>query len=204
MKKAIVTGIVALSLTTVSGFAVAQFGALGGALGGGGSSSSVSAETIVSKYVSGTKSVMTADAFMLRALGLKEQAEKEELAAKNLTEGATASSLEDAAKIQTESSETIAAEMTGKKVVLDAAAKADYTKGLLNLAKGIKEYIGMSSDVKNFKPGISSVGASLEAATYVVKTLPDSISSLTKTLTQAVEFARENKIEVPAEATALL
>ena len=97
----------------------AQLGGLANSLlGEKGSSKSVTAESIVQKYVDGSKDVMTADVHLLHALGLKEQAAKEELAVKNLTEGATVSGLEDAAAIQTESSKMLAEKMNEKKVVI--------------------------------------------------------------------------------------
>lgn len=205
MKKKFAKAIVFTAFVAVSGLSVAQFSMpkMPGAVTGG-SASSVSAEGLVKNYVSGTKNVMSADVKMLKALGLKEQAAKEELAAKNLTEGATASSLEDAAKIQTESSKALAGKMAEKTVVIDAEGKKNYTAGLVDLAKGIKDYASVGSDVKNFRPGLNSLGDAGNSAAYIVKTLPDSSSNLMSTLTRAVEFAKENKIEVPAEATSLL
>lgn len=204
MKQKILAALLGLAVATTSGLAYAQFGGLGNVLGGGSSSGSVSAEGLVKSYVGGTRDVMTADVYMLNALGLKEQAAKEELAMKNLTEGSTSSGLEDAAKVQSESSKALEEKMNGKKVSLDAEGKKNYTLGLLNLAKGIKGYMGMSGDIKNFRPGLSSLSGAGSAAVYVVKSLPDSTTNLIGTLKKAVTFARENKIEVPAEATSLL
>lgn len=203
MKNKIATLIVSVSMAAISGSALAQFSApkLPGASSG---SSSVSAEGLVKNYVSGTKSVMSGNSKMLKAIGLKDQAAKEELAAKNLTEGATSSALEDAAKVQTESSKALADKMAEKKVVLDAEGKKNYTAGLVDLAKGIKSYSSVGADAKNFKPNPASLGGAGEAAMYVVKTLPDSSTNLMSLLKRAVEFAKENKIEVPAEATSLL
>lgn len=147
---------------------------------------------------------MNADAKLLEALGLKEQAAKEELAAKNLTEGATKGGLEDAAKVQTESSKALADAMTGNKVAFTADAKKNFTQGLGHLAGGIKSYIGMSSDVKSFKPGLGSFGGAGAAAVYIAKSLPDSITGLKDTLTRAIAFAKENKIQVPDDATSVL
>lgn len=203
MKQKVLAIMLGIAVVTASGIASAQFGGLGNALGGG-SSSSVTAEGLVKSYVGGTREVMTSDVYMLNALGLKEQAAKEELAMKNLTEGSTQSGLEDAAKVQTESSKALEARMNDKKVTLDAEGKKNYTLGLVSLAKGIKSYMGMSGDVKNFRPGLNSLSGAGSAAVYVVKTLPDSTTNLMGTLKKAVSFAREHKVEVPAEATSLL
>ncbi|NTV69056.1 MAG: hypothetical protein HGA71_02810 [Azonexaceae bacterium] len=204
MKKNFLVAALSIAVATASSVAYAQLGALSSALGGAGSGSSVSAEGLVRNYVGGTKNVMTADIYMLNALGLKEQAAKEELAMKNLTEGSTSAGLEDAAKVQTESSKALEEKMNGKKVTMDAEGKKNYSLGLLSLAKGVKDYMGMSGDVKNFRPGLGSIGGAGGAAVYVVKSLPDSTTNLLGTLKKAVAFARENKIEVPAEATSVL
>lgn len=195
-----------IAITLASVPAHAQLGGLGGSLLGGKSSSeqNVTAESLVKKYVDGSKDVMTADVHLLNALGLKEQAAKEELAVKNLTEGATASGLEDAVAIQTESSKALAEKMNEKKVVMDNKSKKTYTKGLLYLAKGMLKYKGLTSDVKNYTPSVSSIGTAGNSALYITKSLPTSSKNLYETLKKAVSFARENKIEVPKEATSLL
>lgn len=211
MKQNLLVAMLSVALAAASSAAYAQFGGITKALGGGSDvaaaatgGSSVSAEGLVKSYVGGTKNVMTADVYMLNALGLKEQAAKEELAMKNLTEGSTAGGLEDAAKVQTESSKALEAKMGEKKVVMDEEGKKNYTRGLVSLAKGIKDYTGMSGDVKNFRPGLGSLSGAGAAAAYVVKSLPSSTSNLLGTLKKAVAFARDNKIEVPAEATSVL
>ena len=198
--------VVGIAIALASAPTYAQLGGLAGSLLGGknSTSKSISAESIVKKYVDGSKDVMTADVHLLNALGLKEQAAKEELAAKNLTEGATASGLEDAVAIQTESSKALAEKMNEKKVVIDDKSKKTYTKGLLYLAKGILKYKGLTSDVKGYTPSVSSIGTAGNSALYITKSLPTSSKNLYETLKKAVSFARENKIEVPKEATSLL
>ena len=200
--------VVGIAIALASAPTYAQLGGLAGSLLGGknsnSTSKSISAENIVKKYVDGSKDVMTADVHLLNALGLKEQAAKEELAAKNMTEGATASGLEDAVAIQTESSKALAEKMNEEKVVMDDKSKKTYTKGLLYLAKGMLKYKGLTSDVKSYTPSVSSIGTAGNSALYIVKSLPTSSKNLYETLKKAVSFARENKIEVPKEATSLL
>lgn len=197
--------IISLATLCFAGAATAQLGGLGAALGGGAKGGgSVTAESLVKNYVSGAKNVLSADAKLLAAVGLKDQAANAELQAKNLTEGATASNLEDAAKVQTDSSKALSEKLDGKKVVLDAEGKKMFGRGVVDLVKGLSDYKKMSSDVSNFKPSLTSIGGAGEAAMVVVKTLPDNTTNLTATLKKVVDFAKENKIEVPQEATSLL
>ncbi len=203
MKNKLVKIAFGAALITISSLSVAQFNITKMFDSATGSGASVTSEGLVKNYVEGTKYVMSADVKMLKALGLKEQAAKEELAAKNLTEGATASALDDAAKVQTESSKALANKMNEKKVAIDAEGKKNYTAGLVDLAKGIKNYATVTNDVKNLRPSLTSMSA-VESAAYIVKTIPESSSNLLATLKRAVEFAKENKIEVPSEATSLI
>lgn len=202
MRKNILGTTLALALVTLAAPSHAQLGGLTKLAGGGGSS--VSAESLVKSYISGTQQVMSADANFLKALGLKEQAEKSELAAKNLTSSATTSGLEDAALVRTQNNQALEAAMTGKKVELSADSKKSYALGLVDLVKGVKSYTGMTGDVKGFKPSASSLGSGAAAAAYVVKSLPDTLSGLKGTLKRSIDFAKENKIEIPADATSLL
>ncbi len=196
-------GLVALA---VSGTASAQLGGLG-KLGGGSSSGSVSSDQIVAEYVAGDRSVLSAQGNMLTAVGLKDEGDKAALESKNLTDGATKDNLEEAGKIQTDSSKALQDKMNDKKVVMDANAKKQFGQGLLDLSKGIILYVNMKKDVSGYKPGISSLGASALSAGYVVKSLPGSIVNLGTTLKAAITFAQSNNIPVPKEAsdaTALL
>jgi hypothetical protein len=205
MKSSYVKAIAGVALVLVSGFASAQLGGFAKSLGGGGGGAT--AEQIVTKYVGAAQSVMRADAGMLSAVGLKDEAEKASVQAKNLTEGATKNSLEEASAVQTASSAALEKALKGKKIEMDDASKKQFAGGVAELAKGVIQYVGMSKDVSGFKPGLSSIGNSAGSALYVAKNLPDSIKSLGSTLKLAIDFAKTNNIPVPKEAndaTALL
>lgn len=202
MNKKLLEVLACLAVSTIATSAFAfNLPAVPSATGGAAASGGASAEQIVKKYVGGTKNVISADTNMLKALGLKDQAAKSELSAKTMTEGATSDALEDAAKVQTESSKAIEAKMTGEKVVMDAASKKQFANGMVDLASGIKQYIGMSSDVKGFKPSVSSVGGATGSAIFIAKSLPTSTSNLMGTLKKAIEFSKANDIAVPKEAS---
>lgn len=202
MSRKILGAVLALAVTALSAPTYAQLGGLGNALGGGGSS--VSADSLVKSYVGGTQQVMSADVSFLKALGLKEQAEKAELSAKNLTTGPTVATIQDTERVQTENSKALETAMGGNKVTLSADSKKTYAQGLVDLVKGIKSYTGMAGDVKGFKPSVTSLGSGAAAAAYVVKSLPGNLSNLKNTLKRTVDFAKENKIDIPADATSLL
>jgi hypothetical protein len=203
MKKNLLATVLGITIATFSAAAFAQFGGLGGALGGN-SGSNVSAESLVKNYVGGTQLVMNSDASFLKALDMKEQAEKVEIAAKNLTQGPTTANLEEAAKIQTDSSKALAETMGAKKVTMSADSKKHYVRGVVDLVRGIKAYTSMTGDVQNFRPSVTSLGSGATAAIYVVKSLPSTLVALKDTLTRSIAFAKENNIELPADATSAI
>lgn len=202
MKSTYVKAIAGIAMAMIAGAASAQLGGLTKALNIGGSSGgSVTAEQIVAKYVGGAQSVMRADANMLAAVGLKDEAEKASVQAKNLTEGATKGALEEAAAVRTANSEALERSLNGKKIEMDAASKKQFANGVGDLARGVIQYIDMSKDVGSFKPGMSSIGAAAGSALFVAKNLPDSIKNLGRSLKTAVDFSKANNIPVPKEAT---
>jgi hypothetical protein len=199
MKKSSLQLLLATSLVLCSSPSFAQLGGFSNPLKGG-SSSGASSEQIVSKYVAGSRNVMQADAKMLEAVGLKDEAAKAALQAKNLTEGATKDSLEEANKVQTENSKALEEKLTGQKVAMDANSKKLFAAGVQDLASGVILYVGMSKDAAGFKPSVTSLGASTLTAVYAVKTLPGSIKNLASTLKMVMKFSKANDIPVPREA----
>ncbi|HXA48585.1 MAG TPA: hypothetical protein VNW52_13200 [Burkholderiaceae bacterium] len=199
MKKIAIGLVAGLALVAASGSAFAQLGGLIGGLKGGGSS--VSPDQIVNEYVAGSQSVLTANSFMLEAVGQKDEAAKAALEAKNLTQGATSDSLSEAERVQTESSKSLEDALNGKKITMDEASKKKFSQGMVNLAQGVVLYVKMAVDVKGFKPGITSIGASATGAIYVVKTLPESTQNVATTMKAAIAFSKANDIPVPKEAS---
>jgi hypothetical protein len=188
------------ALLIMSSLAFAQLGGLGNVLGGKKNDSNISPEQIVKDYVGGAKNVMIADSHMLTALGLKDQADAAAVQAKNLTEGASKDVLESANKLQTENSKLLEEKLSGKKVVMDEKSKKEFSQGLIELSKGVIQYVSMSKSVSGFKPSPTSIGASTNSAIFIAKTLPTSLTGLGKTLKMAIDFSKENNIPVPKEA----
>jgi len=201
MKSAHVVGaklVFALALA-VTGPAHAQ---LGGLLGGGGGGASP--ESIVTTYVAGAKLVLNAQERLLSAIGRKEEAARAALNAQNLTTGATKQDLEDAAKTQTENSKILEEGLKAKETALDAESKVVYAQGLASLGGGVGKYVGLVPQLKNFKPGITSIGNAALGAVYVAQTLPSNVTSLQSTLSAAIDFGKNQGVEIPADATAAL
>ena len=133
---------------------------------------------------------------------MKDEAEKLEAKAKNLTSGATSDSLEDTATEQNAGNKALEDKFTAGKVILTAEGKKQFSAGLLDFAKGVTGYVGMASSVTKYKPSVSDVGAAAGSAMYIVKSLPATTENVTSTLKHAVAFAKENKIDLPKDVSA--
>lgn len=206
---AALTGVVLLiGIPAISVAQLPSFGGLGSKPSGGGDLSGQQAG-LVKSYVAGGKDVLSSQSKLLEALGLKDQAATAQATANALGEGATAQNLQDANKVQSDSSTALSDALKNQNGTLDAQSKQSYTQGLVLLASGLIKYTGMKQDVAGFSKGLAGPGAlmaggKLQAGTYIVKTLPTSISNTSSTLSSAVSFAKSHGIEVPPDATAAL
>lgn len=214
MKTSIATGIVAFALATPT-LAFAQFGNMlgnvSGALGGkpansGATGADVGAQQtqLVRTYVAAGKDVLTANGRMAEALGIKAQAVNDTAT----SDAFSASQLEAQDKAISTDAASVSAALKSGATLKDSQAKAKYAQGLLALASGVRRYMGMGKDVQSFSSGLSSVSplqlGSLQSGVYIVRNLPGNLSNLTDVLKSAVDFARTNGVEVPADATSLL
>ena len=194
------------------GFPLAGFG-LGGLCGLGGSKSSggttgadlgVQQDSLVRSYVAAGKEVLTANSHFADALGIKAQV----VNATATSDSLSAKDIEAQDKAISANAAAVSDAMKAGATLKDAESKAKYSKGLISLASGVMKYKGMTKDAQGFSSGLS--GASpmmlpkLQSGAYVVKSLPSSVSNLSGSLKSAIDFAKNNGVEIPADATSLL
>jgi hypothetical protein len=200
---AVLTASAAAPTALFAQFSMPTIPGLGKPAGGAPADLGGQQDSLMRNFSSANKDVLTANAKMAEALGLKDQATSAQTAANSLTEGATKDNLSDANKAVADTGGAIAAAMA-KKPELDAASKATFATGLVSLLSGVTRYVGLSSDVKNMSMGLK--GASpmqmpkLGSALYVVSNFPSSASQLSKAVQNATAFAKENGIAVPANS----
>lgn len=206
MKKLIALTFATLTLALpVAAFAQFSLPSLGGKSSSGGAQPDLSGQqdSLVRGFVAANKDVLTANSKMADALGLKEKSGQAQATADSLGEGATKDNLSDANKVVADSGNAVAAEMA-KKPVLDAQAKTTFGLGLVALVSGVNKYVGLGKNVKDMSSGLSSASPmmlpKLQSAAYVVSNFPGSASNVAKVLKNAIDFAKSNGIEVPANA----
>ncbi|MET4576193.1 hypothetical protein [Ottowia thiooxydans] len=210
MKK-IVTISVAAALLAIAPLSHAQFGSMLGnvksALGSGSSGGGdigARQDQLVRSYVAAGKDVSTANSHLADALGIKAQA----VNAAATSDSLSAKDIEEQDKAISANTAAVSEALKSGATLKDSEAKAKYAQGLLFLATGVKKYIGMSSEAQGFTSGLSSISplqlGKLQAGAYVVKSVPTSVTNLTSVLKSAVDFARNNGVEIPQDATSLL
>jgi hypothetical protein len=176
----------------------AQFGGLGGMLGGGGGSGPTP-EKLLTEYFVGTAAVLNANSKILTALGMKEAADLAASNATNMKAGATTDAIKEAAKVQTDGSKIIQEKLADKNLKLDDAAKKQMGEGYLSLAAGSLAYVVFIKDAKDFKPSATSLGASAVALAAIVPRIPEDTKNLLATYKAVAAYAKDNKIPAPSE-----
>lgn len=195
----------ALPLSASAQFSLPSVPGLNKLTGGGASGGDLSGQqdALIRSFVAANKDVLTANARMADALGLKDEAAKAQATADSLTDGATKDNLSDANKAVSDTGGAVAQAMA-QKPTLDAAAKAKFTSGLGSLVQGTMKYGTVGKNVKSMGSSLSSASPTmlpkLQSAVYVVGNFPTSATELSKALQNAVSFAQDSGIEVPANS----
>jgi len=210
MKKMFVIALMTVALAAPS-LSVAQLGNMLGGLGGSKSSGGntgadlgAQQDSLVRNYVAAGKDVLTANSYFADALGIKAQA----VNATATSDSLSAKDIEAQDKAISANAAAVSDAMKAGATLKDAESKAKYSKGLVSLVSGVVKYKGMTKDAQGFSSGLSSASPmmlpKLQSGAYVVKSLPSSVSNLSGSLKSAIDFAKSNGVEIPADATSLL
>ena len=178
----------------------AQFGGLGGGFGGlTGGGAGPSPDKLMAEYFLGASSILNAQAKILNAIGLKDQADLAASNAANMKDGATTDSIKEAEKVQTENSLKIQEALANKNLVLDDNAKKQIGEGYASLAVGSLSYIVFIKDAKDYKPSPTSIGKAVLTLAVIVPRIPEDIKNLFNTYKAVSAYAKDNKIPAPKD-----
>lgn len=208
MKKILAATLIA-AFAAAPGVASAQFSlpSVPGLGKSGGSSASADVvgqgDALVRNYVAANTEVLSANAKMAAALGLKDKAAAADSTINSMSGGATEGNLSEGNKVVADTGGAIAAEMA-RKPVLDATSKAVFAAGLVHLVNGGTKYVALGKDVKDMGGSLKSASpmqmTKLSSAAWVVSKFPGSATELFNALKAAIAFARDQGIEVPANS----
>lgn len=210
MKKTLAVAVTAIALA-VPALSSAQFAnPLGSLMGSKSSGNAASADigaqqdSLVRTYLAAGKNVLTANVHMTEALGIKAKSINDAASA----DAFSAKDIEAQDKAISADSAAIAESLKSGATLKDEVAKTKYAQGLVSLAVGVKKYVDMSKEAQGFASGVSTASplqmGKLQSGIYIAKSLPGSVTNLTGVLKSAIDFARKNGVEVPAEATSVI
>jgi len=205
MKRSILSLVAVLALTPVA----ANAGMFDAVPSMGGSSSSAAGgdpvtaqDKLVADYIISDKLVLAGQAKMAEALGLKTEAAKFQARADGLQSN-NLSNKDDIA--QSEASVKAIEDAQAAHPTLDKNSKATYAAGLAGLVSGVVKYIALKDGVQSLSSSISSASPmmlpKLQTGAFLVKSFPASAKNLVGAVQSATQFAKDQKIPVPADAS---
>jgi len=161
-------------------------------------------DQLVNLYAAAGKNVLTGNAKMADAVGLKDKAAAARAAGDALGDGATKGALNDADKATSDTNAAIAEKLKNTDK-MDAPAKQQYAAGIVSLAQGLVKYTAMKGSFTSFQKSLSSASPmllpKLQTGAYIVSSFPSSLTNLSSALSNAVAFAKTHDIPVPKDAT---
>jgi hypothetical protein len=193
-----------------------QFGIGGGNAQGNaapGAASSGGVSQLLQNYVGANQQVLAGQSSLASAMGLGSAAGQAQQAAGLLNGTPSASQLSQVGSTQQSLSQTLTQAFASRSASTSAAPidKQSFSDGLASLGKGVSQYSSMQSSLGSvgqmnpsslLQSGLNPQTA--EAASYIAKSAPGQLQSLTSTLSQAVQFATSHGISVPSAASAAL
>ena len=171
-------------------------------------------DKLVKSYVSSASNINGAQILLLEAFGLKEEAAKLKAEEKSFSDGSISD--ESSIKRQTEMSENankVIQERIKSGAKISEDGKKQFTKSFKPYVKGLIGTKSVASEAGAFvdsaKSTISSasytdkmsVTGKLKSGMFVATEIPGYVQSLWDTSKMMVSYGKENKIEVPKDAT---
>ncbi|WP_153077082.1 hypothetical protein [Paraburkholderia bonniea] len=181
-----------------------------------GGHSAVSTETgglsgLLQNYIGANQEVLNGQSNLASAMGLSSSVGQIQQAAGLLNGTPSVNQLSKIGGTQQSVSQALTQAFMSRGVSAPPVNKQAFTEGLAALGKGVSQYAGLSSGLGNItqmnpasllQSGLNPQTA--QAASYIAQSAPGQLKSLVVTLSQAVQFASNNGINVPAVATAAL
>lgn len=163
---------------------------------------SVKVEDVIPNFVAATQPLIAAQANVLTALGLADQAAKLKAAGAELTAVATRGTIEGVMEQQGDAAEAIADKLDDKPQ-LDAANSQLFASGMRELALGTAQYTTMSKDLEPLRKRWRGGGVTT-GGLFVAKGLPFTVKKLGSSLKAAAEYSAASKIALAPEVAEIV
>lgn len=158
---------------------------------------SVKVEDVIPNFVAATQPLIAAQANVLTALGMAEQAAKLKAAGAELTTGATRGTIEGVMEQQGDAAEAIEDKLDDKPQ-LDAANTELFATGMRELAAGTAQYAAMSKELEPLRKRWRGGGVTT-GALFVAKGLPFTVKKLGSSLKAAAGYSSASRIPLAPE-----
>ena len=155
------------------------------------------------RFVTGTLDAMAAQASMMTALGLAEQAASVTAQAKDLNRDTAPGTVESIMGARAKAAQALSAKLATPGLTLDDAKKGQFGADIDALARAIKLYEEISTDLPWMKTQLRGAGAKGRTGLFVAKSIPNYTRDMKLELAAAVAFARANSIAFAPEVNAL-
>ena len=156
------------------------------------------------RFVTATLDAMAAQASMMTALGLGDQAAVVTAQAKDLNRDTPPGMVDSIMTARLKAAQALSAKLATAGLKLDDAMKAQFGADIDALARSIKLYEEISTDLPWMKTQLRGAGAKGRTGLFVAKSIPDYTRDMKVELAAAVTFAKANSIAFAPEVTTLL
>lgn len=154
------------------------------------------------KFVTSTLDAMAAQASMLTAVGLTEQAASVTAQSKELSRATPPGAIERIMATRAAAGKALNAKLAG--LSLEAEKKPQFSADIDALALAIKHYDQLTTDMPMLKSQLRGAGDKGRSGLFVAKSIADYKRDLRQDLAAAVAFARANNIVYAPEVNAIL
>lgn len=155
---------------------------------------------VMPRFVDAAQDALAADANLLAALGMPEQAASVMSRSKEMTVNASAGTIEEIMAQHSAAVAVLAPKLATSGEALSDASKVQLSKGIDGLAQALVQIDGMSGDLPGLKKMMRDAGAKARSGYFVSRSLGQYRGEMKQQLRAAIAFAKANNVPFPPEA----
>lgn len=155
---------------------------------------------VMPRFVDAAQDALAADANLLAALGMPEQAAVVVSRSKEMTVDATAGTVEEIMAQHSAAVALLAPKLAASGVTLSEAGKEQLSKGIDGLARALVQIDALSTDLPALKKLMRDSGAKARTGYFVSKSLGQYRADMKQELRAAIAFAKANSVPFPPDA----
>ncbi|MES2318729.1 MAG: hypothetical protein V4631_14715 [Pseudomonadota bacterium] len=156
------------------------------------------------KFISASRIAIAAQASMDTTVGMADQANALTAQASEMKLDSAPGIVEKVMDARAADALALNAKLASAGLTIDAAKKPQFTADIEDLARSIKQFEELSSDLPYMKTQLRGAGAKGRTGLFVAKSLPGYSKEMKAQLAAAVAFARANAIPFAPEVNAAL